>query len=91
MKQYRFQCYVAGLYITSVVNAANDEEALENFAQNLTKGFYSVKEDGFGRGMRRYHITYEELGHGTAGVNIEEATAGVQMGEPSTISGQSNT
>ena len=87
MKQYRFQCYVAGLYINSVVNAATDDQAMEGFIQNLNEGKYSVKQDGFGRGMRRYHITYEELGNGTTGVNIEEATAGVQVGNPSVSTG----
>jgi len=87
MKQYRFQCYVAGLYFTSVVNAADDEEAIKGFVQNLNDNQYSVKPDGFGRGMRRFHITYEELDNGTTGVNIEEATAGVQVGNPSVSAG----
>ena len=87
MKQYRFQCYVAGLYLTSVVNAANDDAAMEGFVQNLNDKQYSVKPDGFGRGMRRFHITYEELDNGTTGVNIEEASAGVQMGYASVSTG----
>ena len=66
MKQYRFQCYAAGLYFTSVVNAADDEKAIEGFAQNLNEKKYSVKPDGFGRGVRRFHLTYEELDNGTA-------------------------
>tara|TARA_Y100001972_G_C7565295_1_gene283842 strand:+ start:167 stop:430 length:264 start_codon:yes stop_codon:yes gene_type:complete len=87
MKQYRFQCYVAGLYITSVVNADNDENAINGFVQNLNDNQYSVKPDGFGRGMRRFHITYEELDNGTTGVDIKEATAGVQVGNPSISAG----
>jgi len=87
MKQYRFQCYAAGLYFNSVVNAATDQEAIEGFVQNLNDNQYSVKPDGFGRGMRRFHITYEELDNGTTGVNIEEATAGVQMGNASVSTG----
>ena len=87
MKQYRFQCYVAGLYITSVVNANDDEAAINGFVQNLNDKQYSVKPDGFGRGMRRFHITYEELDNGTTGVNIEEASVGVQMGGSSVTTG----
>ena len=87
MKQYRFQCYAAGLYFTSVVNAADDQSAVNGFIQNLNNNQYSVKEDGFGRGYRRYHITYEELDNGTTGVNIEEATAGVQVGNASISAG----
>ena len=83
MKQYRFQCYAAGLYFTSVVNAADDEKAIEGFAQNITDKKYSVKPDGFGRGMRRFHLTYEELDNGTAKVGIREASAGVSMGTAS--------
>ena len=80
MKQYRFQCYAAGLYFTSVVNAADDKKAIEGFIQNLNEKKYSVKPDGFGRGIRRFHLTYEELDNGTAKVNIGEASAGVSMG-----------
>ena len=80
MKQYRFQCYAAGLYFTSVVNAADDEKAIEGFAQNLNEKKYSVKPDGFGRGIRRFHLTYEELDNGTAKVDIGETSAGVQVG-----------
>jgi len=87
MKQYRFQCYAAGLYFNSVVNAATDDQAIEGFVQNLNKGEYSVKQDGFGRGMRRFHITYEELDNGTAGVNIKEASAGVSVGTASVSAG----
>ena len=87
MKQYRFQCYVAGLYFTSVVNATDDETAIKGFVQNLNNKQYSVEPDGFGRGMRRFHLTYEELDNGTTGVNIEEATAGVQMGNASVSTG----
>ena len=87
MKQYRFQCYAAGLYFTSVVNAADDEKAIEGFAQNITDKKYSVKPDGFGRGMRRFHLTYEELDNGTAKVNIREASAGVSMGSASVSAG----
>ena len=87
MKQYRFQCYAAGLYFTSVVNAADDQGAIIGFAQNLNNNQYSVKPDGFGRGFRRPHLTYEELDNGTTGVNIEEARARVQVGTASVSTG----
>jgi hypothetical protein len=87
MKQYRFQCYAAGLYFTSVVNAADDEKAIEGFVQNLNDKKYSVKPDGFGRGIRRFHLTYEELDNGTAKVDIGEASAGVQVGITSVSAG----
>ena len=87
MKQYRFQCYAAGLYFTSVVNAADDESAVKGFTQNLSDKKYSVQPDGFGRGMRRFHLTYEELDNGTAKVDIGEASVGVQMGQPGVSAG----
>ena len=87
MKQYRFNCYAAGLFFTSVVNAADDEKAVENFAQNLNQGLYSVERGDLGRGSKRYHITYEELDNGTAKVNIGETSVGVQMGKPSVSAG----
>ena len=80
MKQYRFQCFAAGLYFSSVVNAANDEDAVNNFAKNLMTGQYSCEKNDFGRGARRFHITYEELDNGTTKVNIGETSAGVQVG-----------
>jgi hypothetical protein len=87
MKQYRFQCWAAGLYFNSVVNAATDEDAIGGFAQNLNQGLYSVEKGDLGRGVHRWHITYEELGNGTTGVNIEETRAGVQMGTASVVTG----
>lgn len=87
MKQYRFQCYAAGLYFNSVVNAADDKSAIEGFAQNLNENKYSVTEDGFGRGFRRPHLTYEELDNGTTKVDSRETSAGVQMGKPGVVTG----
>jgi len=87
MKQYRFQCYAAGLYFTSVVNAVDDKAAIEGFVQNMNNKQYSVKPDGFGRGMRRFHITYEELDNGTTKVDSRETSVGVQMGKPGVVTG----
>ena len=87
MKQYRFQCYAAGLYINSVVNAANDEDAIKGFIQNLTDKKYSVKLDGFRGQKHEFHLTYEELDNGATKVDIGEATTGVQMGQPSIVAG----
>jgi len=87
MKQYRFQCYAAGLYFNSVVNAADDKTAIEGFAQNLNDKKYSVTEDGFGRGFRRPHLTYEELDNGTTKVDSRETSVGVQMGKPGVVTG----
>ena len=87
MKQYRFQCYAAGLYFTSVVNAADDQSAINGFAQNLNDNKYSVTEDGFGRGFRRPHLTYEELDNGTTKVDSRETSVGVQMGKPGVATG----
>tara|TARA_Y100000004_G_scaffold143095_1_gene162780 strand:- start:1198 stop:1461 length:264 start_codon:yes stop_codon:yes gene_type:complete len=87
MKQYRFQCYAAGLYFTSVVNAADDQSAINGFAQNLNDNKYSVTEDGFGRGFRRPHLTYEELDNGTTKVDSRETSVGVQMGKPGVVTG----
>ena len=87
MKQYRFQCWAAGLYFNSVVNAATDEDAINGFAQNLNQGLYSVEQGDLGRGVKRWHVTYEELVNGTTGVNIEKTGVGVQMGTTSIVTG----
>ena len=85
MKQYRFQCYVAGLKFNSVINATDDEKAIEGFTENLNNNKYSVQQGDLGRGTRRFHVTYEELGNGTTKVDIGETRAGVQMGQPSVV------
>ena len=87
MKQYRFRCYAAGLEIDSVVNAATDEEAMDGFIENLNTKKFSAEPNSLERGHDKWVITYEELKHGTTGVNIEETRAGVKMGTASVSAG----
>lgn len=87
MKQYRFRCYAAGLELDSVVNAANDEEAILGFIENLNTGKFSAEPNSLNRGHDKWAVTYEELKHGTTGVNIEEARAGVKVGTASVVTG----
>lgn len=87
MKQYRFRCYAAGLEIDSVVNAANDEEAMVGFIENLNTKKFSAEPNSLERGHEKWVITYEELKYGTTGVNIEEAGARVQVGSASVSAG----
>lgn len=87
MKQYRFRCYAAGLELDSVVNAANDEKAVDGFVENLNTGKFSAEPNSLQRGHDKWVITYEELKHGTAGVNIEETRAGVEVGTASVSTG----
>lgn len=83
MKQYRFRCFVAGLEIDSVVNATDDSSAMDSFIENLSNGKFSAEPNSLQRGFDRWVITYEELKHGTTGVNIEETGAGVKVGTAS--------
>ena len=87
MKQYRFRCYAAGLEFDSVVNAANDEEAILGFIENLNTGKFSAEPNSLNRGHDKWAVTYEELKYGTTGVNIEEARAGVKVGTASVVTG----
>jgi len=87
MKQYRFQCYVAGLKFNSVVNATDDEKAIEGFTENLNNKKYSVQLGDLGRGTKRFHITYEELENGTTKVDIAKTSVGVQVGNTSVSTG----
>lgn len=87
MKQYRFRCYAAGLEFDSVVNAANDEEAILGFIENLNTGKFSAQPNSLNRGHDKWAVTYEELKYGTTGVNIEEARAGVEVGTASVVTG----
>ena len=87
MKQYRFRCYVAGLEIDSVVNAADDSSAMDSFIENLSNGKFSAEPNSLQRGFDRWVLTYEELKHGTTKVDSGEASFGVQMGQPSVVTG----
>ena len=87
MKQYRFRCYAAGLELDSVVNAADDEKAIAGFVENLNTGKFSAEPNSLNRGHDKWVVTYEELKHGTTGVNIEEAGAGVEVGTASVSTG----
>ena len=64
---------LTGLYFTSVVNAVDDNQAIEGFVQNMNNKQYSVETRWFRSWNRRFHLTYEELDNGTTGVNIEKS------------------
>lgn len=82
MKQYLFIARAAKLEFRSTVNAANDEDAQVGFVKNLNEGKYSVRDEPLYT-PRKLFVTYEELGNGTAEVNIGETSVGVQMGTTS--------
>ena len=79
MKQYLFIAHAAKLELRSTVNAANDEDAQVGFVKNLNEGKFSVRDEPLYT-PRMIFVTYEELGNGTAKVNIGETSVGVQVG-----------
>ena len=86
MKQYRIQIRSDGLYYNGIVTAENDADALIQFKNKLENGEIEAKDEGFYLNNKIF-ITYEELGNGTTGVNIEETRAGVQVGTASVVTG----
>lgn len=86
MKTYRIQARHLKSYIDCTVQAENDQEALDKFSKKVDDGSVKVEDQGFFLADRVY-ITFEEVDNVTTGVGIEEVTAGIEMGQPSIITG----
>ena len=89
MKLYRIQARYNNLYFDKMLEAKDDKAALEAFANGVDSGEIVGADESF-YGSRTY-ITFEEVDRDvitTAGVG--KTSVGVQVGEPSVGSGESN-
>ena len=90
MKLYRVQARCKNIYFDEMLEAENDRAALEAFANGVDSGEIVGADEGF-YGDRVY-ITFEELDRdATTKVNLGETSVGVQVGQQSVGTGQSNT
>ena len=89
MKLYRIQARCNNLYFDKMLEADNDAAALEAFSNGVNSGEIVGADESF-YGSRTY-ITFEEVDRdATTKVNLGEASVGVQVGQPSIGSGESN-
>ena len=91
MKLYRVQANYKNIYLDETLEAENDKDALECFAKKVDSGDVNEKEAPGFHNPDFLFITFEEVDRdATTKVNIGKTSAGVQMGQPSIISGESN-
>lgn len=86
MKTYRIQARHQKSYIDCTVQAENDQEALNKFSQMVSDGQVKVEEQGFFLAPTAY-ITFEEINYVATSTSIEEVRAGIELGQPSIITG----
>ena len=90
MKLYRVQARCKNIYFDEMLEAENDRAALETFANVVESGEIVGTEEGF-YGNRTY-VTFEEVDRdATTKVNLGETSVGVQVGQQSVGTGQSDT
>ena len=90
MKLYRVQARCKNIYFDEMLEAENDRAALETFANGVDSGEIVGADEGF-YGNRVY-ITFEEVDRdATTKVNLGETSVGVQVGQQSVGTGQSDT
>ena len=90
MKLYRIQARCNNLYFDKMLEADNDAAALEAFSNGVNSGEIVGADESFYD--ERVYITFEEVDRNViTGTSVEKTTVGVQVGQPSIISGESNT
>ena len=89
MKLYRVQARCKNIYFNKTLEAENDRAALDTFANGVESGEITGADESF-YGSRAY-ITFEEVDrNATTKIDIGETSVGVQMGQQSVGTGQSN-
>ena len=91
MKLYRVQAKYKNILLDEMLEAENDKAALGTFYKKVESGDVTEKDAGGFLDPNRLFITFEEVDrNATTKVNIGKTSAGVQVGQPSIISGESN-
>ena len=89
MKLYRVQARCKNIYFDKMLEAKNDRAALDAFANGVESGEIVGTDEGF-YGSRTY-VTFEEVERdATTKVNLGETSVGVQVGQQSVGTGESN-
>ena len=90
MKLYRVQARCMNMYFDKMLEAENDRAALDTFANGVESGEIVGADEAF-YGDRVY-VTFEEVDRdATTKVNLGKTSVGVQVGQQSVGTGESNT
>ena len=88
MKLYRVQANYKNIYVDEMLEAENDKAVLEDFVKKVDSGDVTEREGPGFHDPNVLFLTFEEVDrNGTTKVNIGETSVGVQVGQPSVISG----
>jgi len=91
MKLYRVQANYKNIYVNEMLEAENDKAALETFSKKVDSGDVIEHEGPGFHNPDILFITFEEVDRdATTKVNIGKASVGVQVGNTSVGTGQSN-
>jgi hypothetical protein len=91
MKLYRVQANYKNIYIDEMLEAENDKAALETFSKKVDSGDVTEKEGAGFHNPDFLFLTFEEVDRdATTKVNIGKASVGVQVGNTSVGTGESN-
>ena len=91
MKLYRVQANYKNIYVNEMLEAENDKAALECFVKKVDSGDVIEKEGAKFHNPDHLFLTFEEVDrNATTKVNIGETSIGVQVGNQSVGTGQSD-
>ena len=91
MKLYRVQANYKNIYVNEMLEAENDKAALECFVKKVDSGDVTEKEGAGFHNPDHLFLTFEEVDrNATTKVNIGETSIGVQVGNQSVGTGQSD-
>ena len=90
MKLYRVQANYKNIYIDEMLEAENDNAVLEDFVKKVDSGDVTEREGPGFHNPDILFLTFEEINRDATKVNIGETSVGVQMGQQSVGTGQSD-
>ena len=91
MKLYRVQANYKNIYVNEMLEAENDKAALECFSKKVDSGDVTEIEGAGFRDPNICFLTFEEVDRdATAKIDIGKTSAGVQVGDSSVGTGESN-
>ena len=91
MKLYRVQAKYKNILLDEMLEAENDKAALDTFQKKVESGDVTEKDAGGWLNPDILFITFEEVDRdATAKIDIGKTSAGVQVGDSSVGTGESN-
>ena len=91
MKLYRVQANYKNIYVDEMLEAKNDKAVLEDFVKKVDSGDVTEREGPGFHDPNVLFLTFEEVDrNGTTKVNIGKTSVGVQVGNTSVGTGESD-